>query len=361
MADISKITLPTGSTYDIKDSVARSAIAGMVSFDYVKSTSAATTPKDVQWDNSGTTVTGTLVASSSTVGKIYLVPSTNGTNDVYDEYITVNTTGSTYIWEMLGNTDVHLSDLGDLAYKNSATGSFTPAGTVSTPTFTGTQGSVSVTGTPSGSVSISAGTGTANYTPAGTVSTPTFTGTQGSVSVTGTPSGSVSISTGSGTANYTPAGTVSTPTITVTPSTGTVNSITAVGTLPSCTLPALSTSVSDETLTLSWSAGSFSAGTLPTKGDNQTVVTGISSASSSQPTFSGTGTELKATFSGSSTTSTGSFTPSGSVSQPTFSGTGTELKATFSGSSTTSTGNFTPEGSVSQPTFSGTAGTVSVS
>lgn len=333
MADISKITLPTGSTYDIKDTVARNAIAGMVSFDYIKATSAATTPKDVQWNNSGTTVTGTLVASSSTVGKIYLVPSTNGTNDVYDEYITVNTTGTTYIWEMLGNTDVHLSDLGDLAYKDTASGSYTPEGSVSQPTFTGTST-----------------TSTGNFTPEGTVSKPTFTGTQGSVSVTGTPSGSVAISKGTGTANYTPEGSVSTPTITVTPSTTTVNSITAVGTLPSCTFPTLATSVTDETLTLSWTDGSFDAGTLPTKGSNTTVATGIQSATSTQPTFTGTGAELKATFSGTSMTSTGNFTPAGSVSQPTF--TGTQGSVSVSG---------TPTGTVSKPTFTGTAKNVTVS
>lgn len=333
MADISKITLPTGSTYDIKDAVAREAIAGMVSFDYVKSTNAATTPKDVQWNNGSTTITGTLVASSSTVGKIYLVPSTNGTNDVYDEYITVNTTGTTYIWEMLGNTDVHLSDLGDLAYKNSATGSYTPEGSVSKPTFTG-----------------ASTTSTGKFTPDGTVSKPSFTGTQGSVSVTGTPNGSVAMSTGSGTTNYTPSGTVSTPTITVTPNTTTVNSITNVGTLPTCTLPELETSVANEILTLSWTAGSFDQGTLPTKGGNVTVATGIKSATSTQPTFSGTGVELKATFTGSSTTSTGNFTPQGSVSQPIF--TGTEGNVSVTGTSS---------GEVSKPTFTGTAKNVTVS
>lgn len=32
MADISKITLPSGNTYDIKDAVARQMISGGVSF-----------------------------------------------------------------------------------------------------------------------------------------------------------------------------------------------------------------------------------------------------------------------------------------------------------------------------------------
>ena len=72
MADISKITLPSGSTYDIKDTVAREMASGGVSF--VLSVDAATTPYGVQWDDNGTTITGTLVASSSTKSKFYLVP-----------------------------------------------------------------------------------------------------------------------------------------------------------------------------------------------------------------------------------------------------------------------------------------------
>ncbi len=228
----------------------------------------------------------------------------------------------------------------------SVTMSGTPEGTVSKPTFTGAQGNISVSGTPNGTVAISIGTGTANYTPEGTVSKPTFTGMQGNVSVSGTPTGSVSISTASsGTTNYTPAGTVSQPTTTVTVNTTTVNSITDVGTLPAWTA-----SVANEILTIGWSQGS-----LPTKGSNTTVATGIKSATTTQPTFTGTGARLEASFSGNSLSSTGTFTPAGSVSQPTFTGTGKELKADFTGAATTSTGTFTPAGSVSQPTFTGTA------
>lgn len=72
-------------------------------------TNASDTPAGVVWDNQGTTVTGTLVASSNTNRNIYLVPSTNGTKDVYDEYITVKI-GSNYSWEKIGNTDVDLSN-----------------------------------------------------------------------------------------------------------------------------------------------------------------------------------------------------------------------------------------------------------
>ena len=139
MADISKIKLPTGSEYNLKDEYARNAIASLNSFEYAVSTDAATTPKDVTWDDEGTTITGTLVASADTMYKIYLVPSINGTHDVYDEYITINPSSSTYIWELFGNTDIHLEDLGDFAYVDTGTVTIQPKGSnaASEVTFTG--------------------------------------------------------------------------------------------------------------------------------------------------------------------------------------------------------------------------------
>lgn len=75
--------------------------------------------------------------------------------------------------------------------------------------------------------------------------------------------------------SYTPEGTVGAPTISVTgDTTGTVNSITDVGTLPTF-------SVSNEVLTIT-------AGTLPTKGSDTTVVTATGTISASAPTFTGT-------------------------------------------------------------------------
>lgn len=74
------------------------------------------------------------------------------------------------------------------------------------------------------------------------------------------------------TASGTVSGTVGTPTITVTPSTKSIGQITNVGS-------AASFSVSNGVLTLT-------AGTAPTR-EAVTVATGISSASSTQPTFSG--------------------------------------------------------------------------
>ena len=282
-------------------------------------------------------------------------------------------------WVELGD----LSALGDLAYKDTASATYTPAGTVSQPTFSGSSMTSTGSFTPEGSAEIDIGSGDANYTPAGTVTQPTFSGSEmtatgtftpagtvsqpdftgSSMTSTGTftpsgtvsqptfsgesltstgnftPTGSVAIEVGSGNANYTPAGSVSKPDITVTPSTDSVYSITDVG-----TLPVLTTSVTNEVLTIS-----FTQGTLPTKGSAQTVLTGATAALNNAPVFSGTGVDLEAAFTGTQGSVSVSGTPSGTVSQPTFSG--TEGNLSVSG---------TPSGTVSQPTFSGTEGNLSV-
>ena len=268
MHELSKITLPSGVTYDIKDATARAAVAGGTSFLGITTTALT---------DGATTKTITIGGQS--------VSAVNGGIAIYNnkEFIYAD---SDEKWHEIGDT----TNLGDLAYKDTASASYKPAGTVSQPTFTGSEKTVSVSGTPTGS-----------------------------------------IGTGSGTANYTPAGSISIPTITVNPSTATKyaaasatggGSVTA-GKAATCTLPVLTTSVANETLTIGWTAGSFSANTptavtLPSFSAQQ-IVSGISSATSSQPTFSGEAVEL--IFTGDALTSTGKFTPSGDVSQPTFNGT----------------------------------------
>ena len=293
-----------------------------------------------------------------------------------------------------------------LSVNNGSSGVQYATGAVSTKTFTGTEATIKPKVTAAGTVAISTGTGTANYTPAGTVSQPTFSGSSLTSTGSFTPAGSVSVSTNattnktatvsaasSGTATYTPAGTVSAPVITKNQagSTTTVNSITAVGTLPT-----LTTSVTNENLTIS-----FSQGTLPTKGSDVTVKTGDATYTADAPTFSGTAVRLvtgniavpstyTASFTGTEGSVSVSGTPAGTVSQPTFSGTGTQLKATFTGSEVEGTATYTPEGSidvvlsklgltlsgstedksvsvtgtptgtVSRPTFSGTEATITV-
>lgn len=166
MPEISKITLPSGTTYDLKDTVARQAASGGITL-------------------RGTTTTA--LTDESTTNPITI----NG-----NSYTAINQDAVFYgkkefvfdgtMWHEFGD----MSGLGDLATKNSASGNFTPEGTVSQPTAT-----ITATASESG-----------NYTPAGSVSAPTI-----SVDSAG--------------------------------STTTVNSITDVGTLATYT-------VSNETLTI---------------------------------------------------------------------------------------------------------------
>lgn len=113
MAEISKITLPSGNTYDIKDATARQMISGGVSF-------------IVAWDGTGTPdatsipagvtaggVTGTLEAADAQAGAFYLVKSSSTpsseTLDIYDEYVVVGST--TKSWEKIGDTQLNLTDV----------------------------------------------------------------------------------------------------------------------------------------------------------------------------------------------------------------------------------------------------------
>ena len=182
MADISQITLPSGTTYDIKDTVARQSATGGITL-------------------RGTTTTA--LTDEATTNPITI----NG-----NSYTAVNQDAVFYgkkefvfdgtMWHEFGD----MSGLGDLALKDSASGSYTPAGSVAAPT------------------------------------------------------------------------------ITVTPTTDNVYSITDVGTLPELTM-----SVSNENLTIG-----FSAGSLPTKGSAQSVMT-AASASSTAPTFTGTADTITVT------------------------------------------------------------------
>ena len=275
MADISQIKLPNGTTYNIKDANARERIEALESFTtYLGVTTTALT------DGATTnpiTINGQSVTAQS--GNIVLYGN--------QEFIFDGTH-----WNQFGD----LSSLGSLAYKNTASGSFTPAGTVSQPTFNGdTMNS------------------TGSFTPAGSVK---LTNSNKTAAVSAAESGAVT---------YTPDGTVAAPTISVKTAgtTTTVNSITAVGTLPNYT-------VSGEVLTLT-------QGTLPTKGKNQTVKTGDAAYQATAPEFTGTGVRLV----------------TGNISVPT--------SASFSGTAGAVSVSGTPSGTVSQPTFTGTTGSVTVS
>lgn len=335
MADISKITLLNGTTYDLKDTQARNdiaaiqaAIAGGVTF--MGQTTTALT-------DGSTATTITINSASVTAVKGYLVVYSN------KEFVFDGTK-----WIEMGD----LSLIGDLGWKDSASASYKPAGTVSQPTFTGE--SLTSTGTfiPSGDVTLtvySTNTGPNRIPFVSTLGSGTISGTPATIKPKVTAAGSVSISKGTGTANYTPEGSVAAPTISVKTAgtTTTVNSITAVGTLPS-----LTTTVADETLTIG-----FNQGTLPTKGANTTVKTGDAAYQASAPAFTGTGAELKATFTGTEVEGSASYTPAGSVNVGYVT---SYLSGTFDGAEGSISVTGTPSGTVSKPTFTGTQATITV-
>ena len=241
MADISTLTL-SGKTYTIKDSVARSITAGAIKV-------------------RGTTTT--VIADDSTVNPITIAGNsyTAIINDAVfygkKEFVFDGTR-----WHEFGD----MTGLGDLAKKNSANGTYTPEGTISTPSFTG-----------------NTTTSTGKFRPSG------------NIIVAEDPIG-----------NYEPSGVVSAPGATTV-----VNSITDVGTLPSL---AISYDENTENLTIG-----LNTGALPTKGADVTVKIGEASYIASQPSF--TGTKVEFAFNGNEDNVSVSGTPTGSVSAPTFSGT----------------------------------------
>ena len=99
----------TGLTrYDSKiKAYIQSAIAAAAtnSFEYVVSTSAATTPNVTTYGESE----GTLAPSSDTEYHIYLVPTEEDAPNIYEEWLTLHINDS-YSWEKIGTTDVDLSN-----------------------------------------------------------------------------------------------------------------------------------------------------------------------------------------------------------------------------------------------------------
>ena len=196
--------------------------------------------------------------------------------------------------------------LGALAYKDSASGSYTPSGTIEISAIT-LSGSAKFTYQPEGSVT-------------GSVTA------QGSSKFTYQPEGTVTVS------GVKAAGTVSKPDITVTPTTESLSYLSDV-TYDSTT----------ETLTINNVSG-------------KSVMTGASAALASAPTFDGTTVTPTATFTGTAVTN--------GTTQVTFEGTEVSISASFVGTAVTEgTTQVDFEGITVTPTatFTGTTATITVS
>lgn len=215
MADLARLTLPSGNTYNLKDSEAREMIRELLNIhEYLG-------------------VTTTLITDGSTTNPVEIsgVSVTAVASDLvtyeHDEFVF----SSVGTWQKFGD----LTSLGALAYKNTASGNYTPAGTVSQPSFTGSELTSEGSYTPQGSVSGAAVTlskkNIGSVTNAGSMPTytvsnetlvitagavptvetesvaedvdevtqPTFSGTAATLQVKGTPAGTVSQPTFSGT------------------------------------------------------------------------------------------------------------------------------------------------------------------
>lgn len=355
---LSQIVLPGSSTvYDLKDAWAREKIDAL--------------SKSTQWLGI-TTTEGISDGADWTTGnpKSIKPVSINGSNITPDngsivqthytgegsrEYIlSVTKTGDTITaatWQEFGD----LSSLGSLAFKNSASGS------VSVPTsasFSGTQATISVSGTTAGSISGLAFSGK-KYTVSGSATIPS---TYSASTTVGTTSTNVTCSDNTS-GNYQPKGTVSTPTISVktagtttsinNPTSKTVVTDMAVGS-PTGSSELVYYEVNNEVLTFK-KLSKTTGDSITTSA--VTVKTGDAAYQSSQPSFTGTKASLKydkanasattsvsvastesATVAIAFTETTGStfdFQPAGTVS------------GSFTGAAMTSTGTYTPAGSVS--------------
>ena len=168
MADISKITLPSGSTYDIKDSVAREMISAGVTFIVAWNGTGTPTAANLPAGVVAGGVTGTLAASAAQAGAFYLVKSstspTEQTLDIYDEYVVVKpdtSDSTTWFWEKIGDTQLNLADTVTGVTLNKSTD--TAIGTDAT--FTITQPTVTLaTGATAGTGVISVATGASGTT-----------------------------------------------------------------------------------------------------------------------------------------------------------------------------------------------------
>ena len=250
-----RVKLLDGSYAEVCDAVARAAIVGSTHF---------------------IGVTTTALTDGQTISQVTIGDETvnlaNGDLMLYNskEFIWASADGKVH---ELGD----LTGLGSLAYKNSATGSFTPQGSVSSPNITVTPTTATI----------------AEFATAGSV-TPGSANTPTVVSVTdGSANVPTAVSVTAGTANVPTAVTLPTLETTLNGTTlefaltggvvtpGTAGTPTAVSVTPGTAGTPTAVSVTPGV------AGTPTAVTLPTSKDTS-VMTGASAALASDPVFSGT-------------------------------------------------------------------------
>ena len=266
---VSKI-IQSGETRYIKDALARQAIANIEAAIAGGTHFIGVTTTELTDGSTTNPVTISGQSVTAKTGDFVIMAHSGGASEPYLEFIW---TGSS--WTELGST----GQLKALAYKDSASASYKPEGTVADISYT-----------PAGSVKVN------SYTPAGTVADISYT-----------PAGSVTDIV------YEPAGTINTPDINAELITET-KSYLASATYASA----------DESLTLSVATAAFATGASASLADN-IAFSGTTATLST--TFNGNAATLSTTFSGTTATDIAG----------TFSGTAATLSTTFSGTTATIT------------------------
>ena len=424
---LTKVTLPGSEgtvVYYLKDTWAREQLENLTSYTkYLGVVDQETPIVDGQDTN------------PVSIGGVDIVPE-NGNIVIFGQKEFIYN-GDDEIWQEFGDLSGLVDALGELAYVDTASTGYQPEGSVSaefegsegtvevsgstnlnlaTGEFRGTEGTIRTSGdidertiqteyTPGGSVEVETEVEdiSIDYRPEGTV-TASFEGHISAIDVNGIPQGIVQMAeiVKSLVGNYTPSGTVEVN-VNLDVASDSVNEITSVGTLPSLSISAVNMSINatdSEQLDFFFDTGlvNWNAGTLPSYAA-ASVVTGVA-VSSATGNFSGDTVLISATFSGSSTTFSGYYTPYGKISAQ-FNGSSKTLitgvtvsaSAVFSGSTSTITttipsqtisatgtftpagsvtlastavpitasGSFTPAGSITNATFTGSSTTITVS
>jgi len=243
---IAQVTLPSGNTYYIKDDDVRTWVGtGTGSGAEYRITSLESAVAALSNATHWLGITTTTLSDGSTTNPITIngqsvtavsgdiVQDSNG-----DEFIFNGTA-----WQQFGGS---IGTLGNFAYVDTGTASYTPAGTNGSSSVSGT---CSVT--PSGTIGV--GSGTANYTPAGSISGTAVTLTSGNVG---------SVTDAGSMPTYTVGSEILTITAGAVPTVSTVSVATGVDTV---TDPSFSGTGAELTFT-----GSASSGTISGTADAQT-------------------------------------------------------------------------------------------
>ena len=167
MADLAQITLPSGDTYNFKDTVARSGISSGGTFviawagtsDPSSDTAKAQIPAGVVVKyQSNPARTGTKVASADDLKKFFLVAAASqGDNqevlDIYDEYVVIDNgenANPRYTWEKIGDTQIKLTAMvTDVTLNKQTTDFVTGYSNTSSANVIGANSSMQVTTYPS--------------------------------------------------------------------------------------------------------------------------------------------------------------------------------------------------------------------